>query len=292
MVEQIGAQSDAFGERIDVYDVHVTVNKDGTLHVIENIQYNFAALERHGIRRWIPLRLNEGEKQYEIALSNVHVAMDNGVKVPVKIATSDGVAELKIGDPKRVITGKHTYEIRYTIGGGMRYSDVRDELYWNAVGQQWEVPILSAVVSVTYPSSVDGTKINTKCFTGVSGSIEEQCKIYKNNGRIDFESNRVLNPQEGLTIAVGLPPGSVDKLLPKEYIPFNKTPLGKLLISLGIVLGSVLAVCWYIVYPIWIVVRWFIHGRDPDVGIDPTAHFNGPMVNAKISFSCRNRGAY
>jgi hypothetical protein len=265
-------------EHIDRYEVLINVQKDGTLSFTEKIQYDFANVDRHGIKRWIPLRFQDGEKEYEMELTNVQILMDGGSKVPVDFSSSEGIREIKIGDPNKTITGKHTYEIRYMIAGGMRYFDDHDELYWNAIGQDWQVPILESAVHIEYPQEVNRELIEAQCFTGVIGSTEQNCQTFANQGRVDISSSNILSPGVGMTIVVGLPTGSVARLLPKEYIPFSKTPLGKLLITIGMIVAIIGAIAWYIVYPIWIVVRWFLYGRDPDVGIDVTAYFEGPKV--------------
>lgn len=272
------ASAQQVGEQIDAYSVDIEMRNDGTLGIKERIDYNFSDQQRHGIKRWIPLRFKEAEKEYAMTITDVNVEVDGASTTPYKKSSNNGIDEIKIGDPKRTIAGKHTYEIRYIIAGGMRYFEEHDELYWNAIGQDWGVPINSANVSVSYPEGVPIDSINTACFTGVNGSVEQACEVFKNNGRIDFASSRVLQAGEGLTIVVGLPAGTITKLLPKEYIPFSQTRLGKLLIAVAIVAGAILALLWYIVYPIWIGIRWFLYGRDPDVGVDPTAVFHGPRV--------------
>ena len=269
------------GEHIDRYDVSINIQEDGRLSFVESIQYDFSSLERHGIRRWIPLRLTDKDKQYEMGLSEVKVSIDGGQKVPFKISSNSGTKEIKIGDPDKTITGKHTYEIRYTIAGGMRYFEDSDEFYWNVIGQNWEVPIQEGHTSVFYPKGVLKENIKADCFTGVIGSTEKSCSVFVNPQRIDMAMTRMLQAGEGMSIVVGMPAGTVAKLLPKEYVPFFETPLGKLVFVLGLIAGIVCALAWYIVYPIWIVVRWYLYGRDPDVGIDVTALFNGPSAKGR-----------
>ena len=39
------------------------------------------------------------------------------------------------------ITGRHTYEIVYRVQGAMNGFADHDELFWNAIGDQWEQSI-------------------------------------------------------------------------------------------------------------------------------------------------------
>jgi hypothetical protein len=47
--------------------------------------------------------------------------------------------------PDATITGSHVYKISYTVenGIGSNYQD-HDEIYWNATGNEWQVPIENA----------------------------------------------------------------------------------------------------------------------------------------------------
>ena len=73
---------------------------------------------------------------------------------------------LRIGDPDPTITGQHTYTISYTVRGAISPFSDHDELYWDAIGNQWQVPILSATSTVTSPAPID----RYLCFSGPQGS--------------------------------------------------------------------------------------------------------------------------
>jgi hypothetical protein len=48
---------------------------------------------------------------------------------------------IKIGNPDQTVTGAHWYTITYLVRGSLNAFADHDELYWNVVGNQWEVPI-------------------------------------------------------------------------------------------------------------------------------------------------------
>lgn len=267
-------------EHIEAYDVDIDIQSDGRLIIVEKIDYDFAQLQRHGIRRWIPLRFKDASKTLDMDMTDIAVSIDGGSKVPFTQTLKDGIRELKIGNPDKTITGKHTYEIRYNIAGGMRYFNDHDELYWDVIGQNWEVPIVSAAAHIRYPNRVDTQLVEGECFTGVENTTQKECGVVVNGDQVDIKASRILQTAEGMTIVVGLPAGSVAKLLPKEYVPFFSTPFGKFLAILLLVVAGIAAVVWYVVYPAWIIIRWYRYGRDPDVGVDPTAYFDGPSVRA------------
>ena len=60
----------------------------------------------------------------------------------------------------------HRYRIAYTVRGApLTFAD-HDELYWDAIGNQWPVPISNAHVTVTAPAAI----IGIACFSGPQGS--------------------------------------------------------------------------------------------------------------------------
>src|SRR5439155_565626 len=59
--------------------------------------------------------------------------------------------EIKIGDPDRTVSGDHTYDIVYSVRAALNGFDDHDELYWNALGTAWTVPIDDVTVAVDVP---------------------------------------------------------------------------------------------------------------------------------------------
>ncbi len=276
----VHAQFELNSEHIETYEVTIEIQKDGMLHINEEIEYDFASLQRHGIKRWIPLGFKDADKEYRMKMSDIHVTDEYDKKIKFETSSIDGIYELKIGDPNREITGKHTYNIEYLIAGGMRYFDTHDELYWNAIGTDWQVPISHATIHVIYPDGISVEKMEMSCFMGVQGASQEACQIIIKDSEVVFTPPRELQSYEGTTVVVGLPAGSIAKLLPQEYIPFHKTLLGKILITFLAIGGLIVALFWYIVYPVWIVIKWFKYGRDPKVGADLTATFEAPKIGS------------
>ena len=148
------AQAQGF-ESIHDYAVTITINDDGTLSIKEVIQYDFGVVPQHGIFRDIPVRFDYPKKKntdrvYE--LDDISVAASEGT--PAQFETEDftdngvGYERIKIGDPDTTITGNHTYEIRYRVKGALNAFEDHDELYWNAIGQQWAVTIDRGTVRV------------------------------------------------------------------------------------------------------------------------------------------------
>src|SRR3989338_6237600 len=227
-------------EHIETFDISAEINTDGTIDIIETIVYDFGALERHGIFRSIPyIYVNDEDKKYQFEIYNVSLSDENDSSYEVKESREDDEMNLRIGDPNITILGLHTYKISYSLKGAL--------LYYS------DIPL--------------------KCFTGSFGSTEQNCEIRQENEKITFTAEN-LNAYQGLTIVTGFSKGIVAEVPAEKAIAFQETLLGKILLML---LGLV-GFFWYIVYPMWIPVKWYRYGRDPHVGYPPTAYFDPPQT--------------
>jgi len=219
-----GAQT---GEAIDAYHVNVDVRPNGTIHVREAIDYEFGSTPRHGIERKIPVRFNyDGRSDRIERIDNVRVTASAGTPVNVKI--SSGNSEyIRIGDPDKTITGTHQYVIAYDVNGALNAFGEHDELYWNAIGTEWSVPIRRPSVAVTTPVATNGVA----CFAGPEHS-SSPCAAAGAAGSTgtDF-SNPRLAPGQGLTVVISLPKGAVaatGPILDERWTPqraFALTPI-------------------------------------------------------------------
>lgn len=261
----------AQGEQILDYDTSITVNTDGTFDVHEGIRYDFDDLARHGIYRDIPyIKKNAGGKRFLLEITDVDVSEQF-----VQQKQGD-LLRLKIGDPEVTVTGIQTYAIAYTVGGGLTYFSDHDELYWNAVGDQWQVPVQAAAVTVTLPSDIPTGEIRVACFTGTFGSTDADCTGGVVDGRnIEIVADRPLDSYEGLTIVVGFPKGVVAQREPEQVDAYKETWWWKTLVFLFLCVLVLITTAWYIIAPFFIMYRWLKYGRDP----------RPPMGEARAWFS-------
>jgi hypothetical protein len=137
---QTGAGARTGSEQIVSYDVAIAIQHDASILVTEQIVYDFGGQDRHGIIREIPI-LRAYDKRYD-RYYPVDVRSVESPDAPAQYIadyTGDTVT-IKIGDPGQTVTGVHTYRLTYLVHSGMDgYAD-HDELYWNAIGDQWSVP--------------------------------------------------------------------------------------------------------------------------------------------------------
>lgn len=204
----IGSASPARAQVAEVihrYDVAIEIRGDGTLGITETIDYDFGSSPHHGIFRDVPTRLrydDTRDRLYGLTVASV-TATDAPADYTVE-EIAGGLTRIKIGDPDVEVTGRHTYTIAYTVRDTLNAFPDHDELYWNAIGTEWDVTIEAATVSVVTPGGI--TRV--ACFAGPQGSTLP-CDRAKVRGERATFAQAQLYPFSALTVVVGLPPGTV-----------------------------------------------------------------------------------
>jgi hypothetical protein len=202
-----GAQA---GERIVSFEASYRIGRSGDLLVTEVIVYDFGPNERHGIFRDLPVRFRYDDtydRVYPLEVRSVRASP--GTPAGYEVVREGGLVRIRIGDPDRTITGRHTYEIAYRIGGALNGFPSHDELYWNAVGDGWPVPIDRVEVRVEGPAPI----ARVACFAGPTGSALPCTSARIRDGVARF-AHEGLGPREGLTVVAALPKGAVPEPRP------------------------------------------------------------------------------
>jgi len=249
------AQTGPGDETIRSFDSSVTVDADASVNVVETIAYDFGQDERHGIYRDIPVTYalpNGGTETLD--LQDVAVTDENGDAYPFTLGWSGAYRRIKIGDPNVLVTGDHTYVISYTAPSMVGFFQNYDEVYWNATGDLWQVPVEKATADVrlAFASTTVPAILSTSCYQGTRGSTEP-CPVaavstdQAGSPYAHFES-RPLAPGEGLTVAVAFPKGFVTKPLAAAtaaHLPVTGPLGGWWLLIIPVITFSVSFTIWY-----------------------------------------------
>jgi uncharacterized membrane protein YgcG len=203
--------SAAASESITAYASDFVVQANGTVDVTEAITYDFGGENKHGIIREIPVSFHFNKSKDRIyRISNVTVRRD-GAAEPFTSTDKGGFETFKIGDARKTITGAHKYVITYSVAGALNAFKDHIELYWNAVGTLWTVPIEDASATVEGPADI----LRVACFFGPQGS-SDGCQTSQASGKRAEFAESALGDQSGMTVVVSFPPGSIantDKIL-------------------------------------------------------------------------------
>jgi len=269
-------------EKINNFDTDITINKDGTIDIVETIKYDFGSEYRHGIYREIDIfKINKENKKYLLTFDIVGVSNLNGKKYKYTQSEDRGRGKLilKIGDPDVYVSGEYVYKIAYQVKGALTYFSDHDELYWNLTGNEWNVPITSSSTIINYPEEIPLNNVGAKCFTGPYGSSASDCQIDIFRKTINISSNNPLSINEGISAVVSFPKNYFAVLEPKLYTPFWETLFGKFLMLVFKSIFFAGIFFWYVFYPIYIVYKWFRYGRDPSSTIGKVrAWYDGPKT--------------
>jgi len=242
------ARAQTAGEHITRYDFAATIQNNGDLAVHEAIEYDFGASEHHGIFRDIPTRLRYDDRNDRVyPLRDVRVTSPDASATVKRESGPDGTTRLRIGDPKTTISGVHHYVIDYTLAGGLNPFADHVELYWNAIGTAWTIPIEHVTAIVRTPVAIT----RSTCFAGPAQSSNpcEQSNVDGSSARF---SEARLEPGEALTFVVALPPGSVtatgpvleERWSPSRAFSTSAGVLAATLSLLVLVLAGVGALVW------------------------------------------------
>ena len=239
------------GNRIDRYDVGVTLAADGAMAVVLDFDFNFGDDPGHGPYLTIPTSQGyDDEYDRVFEFSDVTATSDDPSAAPadLDLTEENGWLQVRVGDPDvDDVSGVHRYTVTYTVRGivnGADATNAGDELYWNVIGDQWEIPLSDITVTVDGPAPV----AQVACFAGPVGGTGTCDGAAADGARAQF-TQATLPPQEALTVATSYPAGTFTEVAPilreiwtpaKAFAltPWTGLAAGVVLVGgLGLVLG-------------------------------------------------------
>lgn len=192
-------------ESIASYDVTIDVRTDGTLHVREQVDYDFGTEQRHGIYRTIPVRyVYDDTNDRVIRITDLRVVSTSGAPSGVETSAEGPNLVIRVGDPDRTVSGRQTYVLDYDVRGALNSFDEHVELYWNAVGAEWEAPIDRVHVAVRTPVAAT----DYSCFAGPEGTASAADAVERDGATVTCVEE-ALPAYAGVTVVVALPVGAV-----------------------------------------------------------------------------------
>ncbi len=205
------AHAQGVGEKIDAFHADITVKSDSSITITETITYNFGSEDRHGIYREIPYKyVYDNGDPYNVRLTLISVLDEDGEEWEFTSYKLNGYLTVKIGDPDKYISGQHTYVITYIVERAVGFYSDYDELYWDVIGNEWEVPIEKVTARVRVENfTADNDEFLTDCFTGLYGANKKNCAYELSNGHATYNSTKTLLAYEGMSVVFGWPKGIV-----------------------------------------------------------------------------------
>jgi uncharacterized membrane protein len=233
--------------RIQSFNAHITVTRDGNVDVTEKIEAHFIGGPWHGLYRSIPVEyVTPQGMNYTLFLNVERVTDANGGRLKFDSRHVRHYRKLKIYIPE-ADDSVHTIYIQYSISDAIKFFEDHDELYWNVTGDEWDVPIESASASVVLPANA--ASVHAAAFTGAYGSRARDAVTEVNGNEVEVHTTAPLAYHSGLTIAVGFDKGAIEP-------PTTLAIVGRFLRS-----------NWPLFIPIVVFIvmfrLWWTRGRDP-----------------------------
>lgn len=181
---------------IQNYEVKLEVNEKKLVKVEEEIEVYFLQ-PSHGIIREIPHK--------KASVTNIRAQGKNSVD------NYGGTVEIKLGSADKTVSGTHHYHITYNFN----YRDNKSEFYHNIIGPEWGVPVKKASFTLVMPKAIDPEKAGIS-MGGIDAAGFESGAEYSitDNIKIEGRTLRELQPGEGITFRVEVPPGYFEKYHP------------------------------------------------------------------------------
>ena len=188
-------------EKITNFDVDFKVNKNGSVDVIERISYVTDEYGKRGIYRNIPYKYDNASVikfENKIGIYNFKATYLNGTPTGLYSQNEDNVMYNRLGKEDVFLkpNEEYTYVISYTMYNLIRTSGNVKQIYINAIGNYWEIPIEK------YRVKISGINGDIKVYTGNIGETNNEYLLDKSNGEYVITSTKNISLGEGMSFII------------------------------------------------------------------------------------------
>lgn len=188
-------------EKITNFDVDFKVNKNGSVDVIERISYVTDEYGKRGIYRNIPYKYDNASVikfENKIGIYNFKATYLNGTPTGLYSQNEDNVMYNRLGKEDIFLkpNEEYTYIISYTMYNLIRTSGNIKQIYINAIGNYWEIPIEK------YRVKISGINGDIKVYTGNIGETNNEYLLDKSNGEYVITSTKNISLGEGMSFII------------------------------------------------------------------------------------------
>ena len=201
-------------EKITSYQVYIKVLEDSSLEVEEKIDVISEGRKiKRGIYRDFPTNYQDKRGfKYNVDFDIAAVSRD-GQKEDYHTKWLNNGYRVYIGNQSSFLSqGKHSFLLNFKTNKQLGFFEEHDELYFNAIGADWEFSIENVSVTVELPKNVGKNNFKTDGFTGVQGSSSKAFRVTNiTDTSVSFAVIGKLKNYEGFTIVVGWPKHIIDE---------------------------------------------------------------------------------
>lgn len=191
---------------IEHFNATIQVRSDASIDVTESIVARFTG-SWNGIYRTIPVKYRTPQGfNWTLHLDQVSATDGDGRPLRLEASRERHYIKYKIWVPGAQDVTR-TVVLHYRAKNGLRFFEDHDELYWNATGDEWDVPLEDATARIELPPAATG--LRAIAFNGAYGSTAHDASIERSATTYQVAMPHGLGFHEGLTVVVGWDKGVV-----------------------------------------------------------------------------------
>jgi uncharacterized membrane protein YgcG len=192
------------------FQTDITVNKDSSLDITEKIVADCGYAQKHGISRVLPtVQYLEGKTtKSPISLKSITDFDGKSYHYESESDPFDKTITWKIGSENILVTGENNYKVEYLVKNAVRGENEKfDELYWNILGNFWDIPIDSFSAKIHFPEGANQSNIDLNVYSGEFGAKNDiNIKTEFTDAKTLLVSyDKTLEPGKGITVSATFP---------------------------------------------------------------------------------------
>ena len=192
------------------YKVKMTVNKDASAHVVEDISVDIHS-PMHGVYRYIPMSRKIDYKAGGTPIKQSYAAMKiDNVSVdidPYKVYKETGNEIIRIGDEDKTVSGIKDYSLSYDVHMYADDSDKLDTFYYNVLPFDWETGIEQAAITLAMPKAFEKKNVYVMAGSEGNSNLNDYIEWEKKGKTILISTKKELPQGCGITVGIKLPEG-------------------------------------------------------------------------------------
>ncbi len=253
------------------YDVFLDISPNGDLRVTERQTINFTSGTFTFGFAVIPLDKVERIVDVHVSEPGVGSYQETDYSIePFTFWTDQSGDELEIRwNFPPTSDSTRTFELSYTVQGGVRIYESGDKLQWMAIDSERDFPIGAASVQVTIPEGASFEDID-------SAGVAAEWQQGEDGRSVSYVAQRRMSPSDTFEVGVEFTHGVIPAQTPmwqpevdrEEFFDLNVRPVLTLIVGL-------MAALFAIGLPLLVYLLWSSRGRDPGVGPVPD-HLSDP----------------
>lgn len=281
-VHQSSARDYVYDWYVKDFSTEIKVNLDSSLDITEIIVADCGDLnDKHGIFRVLPIKYKTKDGNYLLPITLKSITDENNKAYKYSKERKSDTITYKIGDANTEVKGENTYIIKYRVENAIRTERYSyDELYWNVLGNFWDMEIDNFQAKIIFPQEIKRDTITLDYYTG---ELNNKSKagfyyIWLNDNELEFKSGGVIDKRNGLTISATFSKDIVSlyehSLSQKLTLVFSnlKASINNIFNKLGNSFHYTVA----LIFLILAIYIWRKFGREPKINKPLIAEYESP----------------